>query len=255
MNKFENFGLGRFIAFTVLLSFGLAVPLGLAHDASPHAPPYSNRDKVYLNEIYPILTDLSEVGTAVSDTALGLQSAPTEECKNENNFYQGIVSDLRGRLSAITPPTRMKPVHVKALDGFSDYITGLNLYVSACVDKDTQMRSKLFYQGTQYIKNAERTMQSVNDFIANPKHIPARPAATDQIKEWCASRWAGDSQQQGYCIKTQTESRTKLGELLQRYPRGTQQNNIILDCTAGWTDHTGAYNYRMIYFCAMDKIN
>lgn len=252
MNKIKD--IGRFIALALILSFGLTVSPGLAHDVSPDAPPYSNRDKVYLNQINPILTELSEVGAAVSVSAVGLQSAPTDECTNEYGFYRGMVSNLRNRLSAITPPRRMKPVHVKALDGFTDYMTGLTLYASACVDKDTQMRSKLLNQGTEYLKNADRSIQSVNDLILNPGHVPARPAVTDQIKEWCGTRWAADYKMQEHCIQTQTESRAELGSLLQRHPRGTPGNNAILDCTATWTDPTGAYNYRMILFCAKDKI-
>jgi len=244
----------EFYNLAFMIFMGYTPVISLAHDVSSSPASYSGRDKVYLNQIVPIITELSEVGEAVSATAVGLQSAPAEECANENSFYQGIVGGLRNDLSAITPPPRMKALHVKALEGFTDYMTGLNLYVSACVDKDTQMRAKLFDQGTQYIVNADISIQAVNDMIANPAHIPARPAAGDQIKEWCGSRWAADYEMQEHCIKTQTESRAQLGELLERNPRGTPGHDAILDCTATWTDSTGAYNYKMILFCAKNKI-
>ena len=148
----------------------------------------------------------------------------------------------------------MKALHVKALDGFTDYMTGLNLYISACTDKDTQMRTKLFDQGTQYIKNSDVTIAQVNDMIANPTHIPAKPTAADQIKEWCGNLWATNYMMQEHCVKEQTESREELAMLLNRYPRGTAGNDVILDCSATWTDPDGAYNYKMIVFCVKNKI-
>lgn len=254
MMTLEHSGIEKILALALIIFFGYAPIKGLAHDVSPHPSPYSGSDKVYLNQIVPIITELSEVGEAVSATAVGLQSKPSEECANENGFFQGIVGGLRNNLSAITPPPRMKAVHVKALDGFTDYMTGLNLYVSACVDNDTQMRAKLFDQGTQYIKNADMSIQAVNDMIANPEHIPARPAAGDQIKEWCGARWAANYQMQEHCIKAQAASREELGRMLERNPKGTPGHNVILDCSATWTDPTGAYNYKMIVFCAKNKI-
>ena len=250
----QHSGIGKLLVLALIIFIGYAPTKGLAHDVSPHPAPYTGSDKVYLNQLVPIITELSEVGEAVSATAVGLQSKPSEECASENGFFQGVVGDLRNKLNTITPPQRMKDVHVKALDGFTDYMTGLNLYVSACVDKDTQMRVKLFDQGTQYIVNADRTIRAVNDMIANPMHIPARPAAGDQIKEWCGARWAADYKMQENCIKAQTESRQELARMLERYPRGTPGHNVILDCSATWTDPTGAYNYKMIVFCAKNKI-
>jgi hypothetical protein len=254
MYIFKTVGIGKIITIALIVALGHSHLISLAHDVSPNAAPYSGRDKVYLNQIVPIITELSEVGKAVSASAVGLQSKPSEECANENGFFQGVVGGLRSNLGAITPPQRMKPVHVKALDGFTEYMTGLTLYISACTDKETTMRTKLFNQGTQYIINADITIQAVNDMIANPAHIPARAAAGDQIKEWCGSRWAADYKMQEHCIKAQTESRAELGELLERNPRGTPGNDAILDCTATWTDPTGAYNYKMILFCAKNKI-
>ena len=232
MVMLKNAGIRKITALALIIFMGHTPVISLAHDVNPSPLPYYGRDKVYLNRIVPIMTELSEVGEAVSTTAVGLQSAPAEECANENGFYQGIVSGLRNNLGAITPPPRMKALHVKALKGFTDYMTGLTLYVSACKDKNTQMRAKLFDQGTQYIKNADISIQAVNDMIANPAHIPARPAAGGQIKEWCASRWAADYEMQEHCIKTQIQSRAQLGELLEQNPRGTPGHNAILDCTA-----------------------
>ena len=236
------------------LALGSAFSVAFAHDVTPHPAPYSGADKVYLNQIVPIITELSEVGQAVSASAVGLQSKPAEECANENGFFQGVVGDLRNKLSTIPPTQRMKPVHVKALDGFGDYMTGLNLYISACTDKDTTMRTKLFDQGTQYIVNADRSIQEVNDMIANPGHIPARPAAADQIKEWCGARWASNYQMQEHCVQSQTQSREELGALLERNPRGTPGYDVILDCSSTWTDPSGTYNYKMIVFCAKNKL-
>ncbi len=244
----------KMLVVALLMVMGYAPVKSLAHDVTPHPAPYSGSDKVYLNQIVPIITELSEVGEAVSASAVGLQSKPSEECANENGFFQGVVGELRNNLGAITPPQRMKAVHVKALDGFTDYMTGLNLYISACTDKETSMQTKLFDQGTQYIVNADRTIQAVNDMIANPGHIPARPAARDQIKEWCGARWAANYQMQEHCIQAQTQSREELAGILERNPRGTPGHDVILDCTATWTDPTGAYNYKMIVFCAKNKI-
>ena len=253
INPLSRFSTKILILTVMVLTCSFTVS-SVAHDVNPHPAPYSASDKIYLNKIVPIIAELSEVGQAVSATAVGLQSAPTDECANENGFFQGVVGGLRNNLNNITPPQRMKALHVKALDGFTDYMTGLNLYISACTDKDTQMRIKLFDQGTQYIKNSDVTIAQVNDMIANPTHIPARPTAADQIKEWCGSLWATNFKMQEHCVKQQTESREELARLLNRYPRGTAGNDVILDCSATWTDQSGAYNYKMIVFCVKNKI-
>jgi len=43
---------------------------------------------VYLQQLYSIMTELSQVGHDVSKNAVKLQSAPMEKCENEFGFYQ-----------------------------------------------------------------------------------------------------------------------------------------------------------------------
>ena len=208
----------------------------------------------YLQELYSVLNELSQVGEKVSKTAIGLQSAPQDKCANEFNFYQGIVASLRARLSSATPPVRLKPLHIKSMEAVSNYLTGLNLYGSACVDDDYEMKWKLVDRGTGYIEKADQQVAEVNTLMANPSLIPEYVTTVDYIEEWCGARWTNNSDMQKYCIRTQTEARAELANMLQRNPKGTAGRRVISECTKIWTDKTGSYNYRMIVFCSQNKI-
>lgn len=200
------------------------------------------------------MTELSQVGHDVSKNAVKLHSASEEKCVNEFGFYQGIVSSLRSKLSITIPPPNLQPLHVKSMDGLSDYLTGLNLYSSACVDNDYAMKAKLVDRGSSYISKADRQVAEVNSLIANPTLVPRHASSADSINEWCISRWANNIQMQEYCVATQTEARAKLGNMLQMNPKGTPGSAVIAKCTQIWTDRSGAYNYRMIVFCAENQI-
>ena len=126
------------------------------HTQNASAQQGSLSQTVYLQRLYSIMTELSQVGQDVSKKAVKLQSAPEEKCVNEFGFYQGIISSLRSKLSITIPPQRLQPLHVKSMDGLSNYLTGLNLYSSACVDKDYAMKAKLVDRGSSYISKAGR---------------------------------------------------------------------------------------------------
>ncbi len=215
---------------------------------------YTSAESAYLVKLTTILTELSQLGSKVSQSAIGLQSAPEETCSNEFGFYQGIVVSLRSRLNSLTPPARIRALHIKSLEGLSDYLTGLNLYGSSCVDKDYAMKSKLVNRGTEYLTKADETIISVNDLIANPDLIPIQTSSADQINEWCGAKWANNYKMQEHCIQTQTEAKAKLTKMLQMNPKGTPGNKVILDCSSLWRDKSGSHNYRMIVFCAQSKL-
>ncbi|MEM7008041.1 MAG: hypothetical protein AAF462_02805 [Thermodesulfobacteriota bacterium] len=208
----------------------------------------------YLQKLYAIMTELSQVGDKVSKTAIGLQSAPQDKCVNEFGFYQEIVGSLISRLSSTAPPTKMKPLHIKSMEALNDYSTGLNLYASACVDEDYAMKGKLVNSATGYITKADQQVAEVNTLIASPSLIPEYATTVDYIAEWCGARWANNTDMQNYCIRTQTEARAELANMLQMNPKGTPGSAVIGDCTKTWTDPSGSYNYRMIVFCAQNKI-
>ena len=223
-------------------------------DRAEAAFQYTSSETAYLHKLTPILTEFSQVGEKVSMTAINLQSAPAETCKNEFEFYQSVVGSLMSRLNSIAPPPRLKPMHIKSLEGMSNYMTGLNLYGSSCVDKDYAMRTKLVNRGTEYITQADQQIIEVNEMIANPDLIPAETSSGDVINEWCGVRWANNIQMEQHCVATQTEAKNKLGQMLQMHPKGTPGSVVIAECTSLWTDRSGSYNYRMIVFCAQNKI-
>lgn len=124
------------------------------HTQDPPAQQGSLSQTTYLRQLYSIMTELSQVGQDVSKKAVKLQSAPEEKCLNEFGFYQGIISSLRSKLSITIPPQRLQPLHVKSMDGLSNYLTGLNLYSSACLDKDYAMKANLVDRGSSCIYKA-----------------------------------------------------------------------------------------------------
>ena len=219
-----------------------------------HAQQGRASETAYLQELYLVMTELSQVGEKVSQTAIQLQSAPEDKCENEFGFYQGIVSSLRSKLSIANPPKRLQALQVKSMEGLSDYLTGLNLYGSACVEKDYEMKAKLVDRGSSYISKADQQIAEVNPLIANPALVPQHASSVDLINEWCISIWANNLEMQEYCVATQTEARSKLARLLEMNPKGTPGSQVIAKCTQIWTDNSGAYNYRMIVFCSENQI-
>ena len=240
-----------FLGIAALFVFTLCISHGERAEA---AFQYNSSESSYLHKLTPILTELSQLGTEVSKTAIALQSAPQETCSNEFGFYQGIVVSLRNRLNSVTPPPRIRAIHIKSLEGLSDYLTGLNIYGSSCVDKDYAMKSKLVNKGTEYLTKASQTIISVIDLIANPDLIPISTSPEDQINEWCGAKWANNYQMQEHCIQTQTEARAKLTNMLQMNPPRTPGRKVILDCSSLWKDRSGSHNYRMIVFCAQNQL-
>ncbi len=238
---------GQFLGLFLIM----ALVLIIAQTQVAHA---QTSQGTYLQELYSVLNELSQVGDKVSKTAISLQSAPEDKCENEFSFYQGIVSMQRARLSSATPPAGYKPVHIKAMEALSNYLTGLNLYGSACTDDDYEMKTKLVDRGTNYIKQADQQVAEVNDMVANPSLIPEYKTTIDNVEEWCGARWASNADMQQYCIKTQTEARAELSNMLQMNPEGTPGRRVIADCTNTWTDRTGSYNYRMIVFCSKNSM-
>ena len=228
--------------------------LSISFEESAEAFQYNASESAYLRQLTPILTELSQLGSKVSQNAIGLQSATQDTCSNEFGFYQGIVISLRNRLNSKTPPPRLKPIHIKSLEGLGDYLTGLNLYESSCVDKDYAMKTKLVNRGTEYLTKADQTIVTVNDLIANPDLIPTSTSSEDQIDEWCGAKWANNIKMQQYCEKKQSEAKNQLATMLQMSPKGTPGNKVILECSSLWTDRAGSHNYRMIVFCAQEKM-
>ncbi len=242
---------------TVLLMLFFAVTVvgfGTVSIDKAEAATYNSQDNAYLTKLSPILTEFSETGEAVSQSAIPLQSTPMENCINEFGFYDGIVGELRQRLNAIKPTQLLEPVHIKSLDAIGDYITGLSIYSSACKEPDFEMKGKLVNKGSEYLINADKQIIEVNDLIANPAFIPAKVASEDAIQAWCLNKWAGNPQMLDHCIQTQTEAQGQLETLLVYHPNGTPGRKVLLDCSSTWTDASG-HNFRMIVFCAKNKID
>ncbi len=237
----------------VMLFFAVTV-VGFGSLDRAEAATYGSQDNAYLRILTPILTELSEAGTAVSQSAIALQSAPTKTCTNEFGFYTGIIGELQQQLSAAKPTKLLEPVHFKALDALGDYLTGLSIYSSACTEPDFEMKGKLVNKGTEYLINSDKTIIEVNDLIANPAFIPAKVASEDQIQAWCLNKWTGNPQMLEHCTQTQTEAKGQLAQLLTNHPSGTPGRMVILDCSSTWTDTIGSHNYRMIVFCAKNKL-
>jgi len=240
-----------FLGTAALFVFTLCISHGEKAEA---AFVYTSSEAAYLRELNPILTELSQLGSKVSKTTIGLQSASEDTCKNEFGFYQGIVVSLRNRLNSLTPPPRIKTIHIKSLEGLSDYLTGLNLYGSACIDKDYAMKSKLVNRATEYLTKADQTIISVNDLIANPDLIPTHTSSADQINQWCGAKWANNYKMQEHCVQTQTKAKAKLTNMLQMNPAGTAGRKVIMECSSLWKDKSGSHNYRMIVFCAQNQL-
>ena len=132
----------------------------------------SGSDISYSQEIYSILYEFSEVGAAVSDNAIGLQSAPEAECVGEFGFYQELVASMAARMDALTPPVKYQGVHAKAMQGLTQYLTGLNMYASACTEPDYDMRSKIVNKATEYISESDRTITEVKRLLENHEMLP-----------------------------------------------------------------------------------
>ncbi len=219
------------------------------------AETYTNREKIYLKEITPILYELSEVGKSVSRNAVGLQSESAEKCAHEFGYYQEIVESLKVRMSTLAPPQRLLPVKSTALQAIGDYSGGLRTYAQACTESDNDVRSDMVEEARQGLVAAGTKIRRVNELIANPVAVetPAKDTAESKIQRMCMSSWPADEKMQDYCMKNQTEALKKVNKMLQTYPAGTSERNIIQSCGAAWKKGN-TYDYRMVVFCVESRL-
>ena len=224
-------------------------PLVLYSDCDAEAAVYSNKEKIYLKDITPILYELSEVGKSVSEKAVSLQNASSDVCSYEFGYYQGIVESLRVRLNGVPAPPRMVNVQSTALLAIGDYISGLSLYTRACTEPDYNMKSKMGYDGRQRLIDADMKIRQVNKLIMNPQVQSRAAAAPDnRIEQMCASTWPADQRMQEYCVKNQTEALNKLSQMNRMYPAGSREKQTIQNCSSLWKKGN-TYDYRMVVFC------
>ncbi|MEQ9618477.1 MAG: hypothetical protein RIG61_04820 [Deltaproteobacteria bacterium] len=230
-----------------------------AEEAS--ADTYTNKEKIYLKGITPILYELSEVGKTVTNTAVGLQSEATDKCSYEFGYYQGIVESLRLRLSSIAPPPRMMPVQSTALEAIGDYSTGLKLYAGACTATENRTKAETSENARLKLVSADAKIRKVNELISRPASAPAaaptskQTAATvnNKIQQMCASSWPGDQRMQDYCTKNQTEAMGRLNRMVEMYPPGTKERNVMQGCSNVWKKGN-TYDYRMTLYCIENQL-
>jgi hypothetical protein len=241
-----------FSLFALIVIAGF--PFVLFSESEAEAVVYSNKEKIYLKDITPILYELSEVGKSVSEKAVSLQNSSTDVCSYEFGYFQGIVEALRVRLNSVPPPLRMVNVQSTALLAIGDYISGLSLYTKACTEPDYNLKSKMGYDGRQRIIDADEKIRQVNKLIINPQVQTKTAAAPDnKIEQMCASTWPADQRMQEYCVKNQTEALNKLSQMNRMYPQGSREKQTIQNCSTVWKKGN-TYDYRMIVFCVENII-
>lgn len=251
------------IKFAFLLSVLLitAIASSFVYIQKSSAQAFTNKEKIYLKQITPILYELSEVGKTVTDNAVGLQSVTADKCAYEFGYYQGIVESLRLQLSSITPPPRMMSIQSTALEAFGDYSTGLKLYAGACTVTENKTRADTSEQARLKLVSADAKIRKVNELISKPAYTsaaaspPEQTAATskNKIELMCASNWPEDQRMQDYCVKNQSKAMTKVSEMIQMYPQGTKERNIIQGCSNVWKKGD-MYDYRMTLYCIENQL-
>jgi hypothetical protein len=211
---------------------------------------YTNKEKIYLKDITPILYELSEIGKSVSAKAVSLQNSTSDVCSQKFGYYQGIVESMRVRLNSIPAPPRMVNIQSTALLAIGDYISGLNLYAKSCTEADYHIKAKLGYDARQRIIEADEKLRQVNILILNPmpKPMAAATPSVNKIQQMCASTWPSDARMQDYCIKNQTEALSKLTKMASMYQQGSRERQVMQTCSTTWKKGN-AYDYRMIIFC------
>lgn len=242
---------------SVFLITAIVFSFVLAEEAS--ADTYTNKEKIYLKQITPILYELSEVGKTVSSNAVGLQSETSDKCSYEFGYYQGIVDSLRLRLNSIASPPRMMPVQSTALQAIGDYSTGLKLYTGACSAAESKTRAATSEEARLKLVAADAKIRKVNELISQPASVststPKQTATTskNKIEQMCESSWPGDQRMQEYCAKNQTEAMSKLSKMVQMYPPGTKERNVMQGCSNVWKKGD-TYDYRMTLFCIENQL-
>lgn len=221
-------------------------------ESSAEADVYTNKEKIYLKDITPILYELSEVGKSVSAKAVMLQNSPPDVCSEKFGYYQGIVESMRVRLNSIPAPPRMVNIQSTSLLAIGDYISGLNLYAKSCRENDYHTKAKMGYDARQRIIEADEKLRDVNEFIINPMRMRAAEHKAvpqmNKIQQMCASTWPADERMQDYCVKNQSEALAKLSKMTAMYPKGSRERHVMESCSATWRKGN-SYNYRMIIFC------
>ncbi len=243
--------------FVLSLLFVSAVSFGNPSYAQTKIQPFTNKEKIYLKDITPILYELSEVGQSVSSVAVGLQAETPDKCSYEFGYYQGIVESLKARLSAIAPPPRFASVQSIALGAIGDYSEGLRLYARACIEEDHDVRSDMAENARQKLVSADMKIREVNSLISGPAATSKTPQAQEtsqnKIQQMCVNSWPADQRMQDYCIKNQTEALNKLSKMIQMYKPGTRERNTMQGCSNVWKKGD-TYDYRMILFCVENQL-
>jgi len=243
-----------------LLLFVSAVSFGNTSSAQTTVQPFTNKEKIYLKDITPVLYELSELGQSVTKNAVGLQAATPDKCSYEFGYYQGIVESLRTRLNAVVPPPRFASVQSLAMEAIGDYSEGLRFYANSCTVSDSEVRASMSEKAYQKLVTADTKIREVNGMIASPgatsstgSTTQVQSTSTNKIQRMCADSWPSDQRMQEYCVKNQTAALNKLSEMTQMYQPGTRERKIMQGCSNVWKKGD-AYDYRMILYCVQNQL-
>jgi len=246
-----------FALFLILVSAGSFANLSFAQTS---IQPFTNKEKIYLKEITPVLYELSELGQSVTENAVGLQAATPDKCSYEFGYYQGIVESLRTRLNAVVPPPRFASVQSLALEAISDYSDGLRFYASSCTVSDSEVRASMSEKAYQKLVTADTKIREVNGMIASPgatsstgSKTQVQSSSNNKIQRMCTNSWPSDQRMQEYCVKNQTAALNKLSEMTQMYEPGTRERKIMQGCSNVWKKGD-TYDYRMILYCVENQL-
>lgn len=78
--------------------------------------------------------------------------------------------------------------------------------------------------------------------------------STAAIKANCKVEWGTNYRMIAYCIDQQTTAMNNVAALLKKYPKGSEEYNIINRCAAEWPGATGGLNFRMTEYCSENQM-
>jgi len=74
------------------------------------------------------------------------------------------------------------------------------------------------------------------------------------VKENCAAKWSEDYKMQKHCREKQFNALDSMRVHLNKFPEGTEENNILNRCMGKWGITPGEEDYNMVMYCTKKQL-
>jgi hypothetical protein len=77
---------------------------------------------------------------------------------------------------------------------------------------------------------------------------------SNDIKKYCAAKWATDYEMQEYCINKQTQSANRILMEYDNLKPNSEEKNIYSRCLDKWQSQIAGYDWEMVEYCKTKQL-